>query len=120
MLSLPQQLPSAIHRLRSRPRVRALLFQESGHQSPGRFEQDRTIEKERPVIDILQIEIRLLFRRTVLTKSVNLRETSQAGLDGQTLSLPDRIMLYAIGGFRTRAYKGHFAAHHIPELRQFR
>ena len=82
---------------------------------------DLEIERQRPVLDVVQVELDALFERRVAAPAVHLRPAGDAGLD----LVPQHVLRDAVlelfdeeRPLGPRADDGHVAAQHVPELRQ--
>src|SRR5207237_10726404 len=80
-------------------------------------EQDLQIERGRPVVDVLQIELHPAIEVDVVA-AADLPETRQSGLHRQAAAMPPLIRADFLRNRRTRADETHVAFEDVPELRQ--
>src|SRR6266404_1773492 len=81
-------------------------------------QQNRSVQAERPVIDILQIQLHPLFKGEI-TATRNLPQTGESGLHAKASFLPRFFHAEGIAQRqRPWAHDAHVAQQHIDELRQ--
>jgi hypothetical protein len=89
-------------------------------ERPRRLQDQREIQEQRPMKDILKIEVDFFLRRMLLTQPIDLRESCQPRFYSQALALPHGIMLYPFRRFGARTDQAHFAFQHVEKLGQLR
>src|SRR5688500_10199014 len=90
------------------------------HEHPGRLGEDREIQPEGAVGDVLEV-VRELLRPRHLAREAQLREAGQPGPDHEPLPIGGDLpgeLLEERGPDRPRADEAHVAAQDVPELRQ--
>src|SRR5436305_11460658 len=82
---------------------------------------DLEIERDRPVLDVIEVVLDALLERRVAAPAVDLRPSSDAGLDLVAQHVLRDAVLELLDEerpLRTRADDRHVAAEDVPELRQ--
>src|SRR5947207_15592557 len=84
-----------------------------------RAKQDRGVKFQRPLIDVVQIELHPLFERQVAAAGY-LPQTSEARLDAETSFLPGDFHAQSVANRkRPRTDNAHFAEQNVDKLWQF-
>src|SRR5437773_2772579 len=83
-----------------------------------RAKQNRSIESQRPTVDVFEIQLHPLFKRKIAATG-DLPQTSYAGLHAKAPLLPGQFHSHRIAHRqRARADDAHVAEQHVDELRQ--
>src|SRR5205809_5805847 len=84
----------------------------------NRLHQDLQVEPERPLIDVLHVQLHPLIKAEIAA-SVDLPETGDTWPDTEASPVPVLIETVIVAqGQGPRAYKAHVASQHVDELRQ--
>src|SRR5438270_854561 len=101
-----------------RRRLLPLGLDTSQCERPQRLQEQRNIEKQGTVQNVLEIVAGLVFRRILVAQPVDLSETGNAWFHIKSLPLPITVMANFLGPFRPGSDKAHVPTQYVQQLRQ--
>ena len=81
-------------------------------------QQDSAIECERPVVDVLHVQLHPGFEIERVAAADG-PQAGEAGTHAQPAALPPLVLFHFVRNGRARAHQRHVALQHVPQLRPF-
>src|ERR1700682_1362999 len=89
------------------------------HHLGDGLRQDFCVQPQRPVIDILAVQLHDLLEVLDGSVALKLPQPRQSGFDTETAPMMIQVYGDLIVSWRARADQAHLALEHVPELGQF-